>query len=88
MKLRPSGIYACCTGLKAEAVISAGMEREIEISKSGYIYFYGQNRRKAKKGKSEKTGEVVGKASKDVAEGTKSLLKGLKKGFGKKEEEK
>ena len=40
------------------------------------------------KSKSEKTGEVVGKASRDVAEGTKSLLKGLKKGFGKKEEEK
>ena len=40
------------------------------------------------KSKSEKTGEVVGKASRDVTEGTKSLLKGLKKGFGKKEEEK
>lgn len=40
------------------------------------------------KGITEKTGEVAGKAAKDVAEGTKSFIKGLKKGFGKKEEEK
>ncbi len=36
----------------------------------------------------EKTGEVTGKAAKDVAEGTKSFVRGLKKGFGKKEEDK
>ncbi len=35
-----------------------------------------------------KTGEVAGKAAKEVAEGTKSFMKGIKKGFNKKEEEK
>ena len=36
----------------------------------------------------EKTGETVGKAARDVTEGTKSLFKGLKKGFEKKGQEK
>ena len=31
---------------------------------------------------------VTGKAAKDVAEGTKSFVRGLKKGFGKKDEDK
>jgi|YelNatPaOPRAMG01_1025707.scaffolds.fasta_scaffold00881_1 hypothetical protein len=34
----------------------------------------------------EKTGEVAGKAAKEVTEGTKSFIKGIKKGFGKKED--
>ncbi len=36
----------------------------------------------------EKSGEIAGKAANDVAEGTKSFVKGIKKGFGKKDEQK
>ncbi len=36
----------------------------------------------------EKTGEVAGKAGKEISDGTKSFVKGIKRGFGKKEEKK
>jgi len=58
--------------------------------KKGKVYAQNRiyTRMAVEKGKRvvEKTGEVTGKAAKDVAEGTKSFVKGLKKGFGKKEE--